>query len=270
MSNETVVETPVVETAQEPVVEVSPVETQAREQGWVSKEEWVEAGKSADDWRPAKEFVDRGELYRSIHSTKRELKQTQAALTALQRHHQYVFEKAHQQALKDLKNERRMALREGDPDYVEAVEGKIDELQEQYARDRAALAREQQAANTAPQKEFEEFTSRNPWYVSDEELREQADAFGYIYLNKPNTDKSPEAVFKHVEKKIREKFPEKFGIKKAAPNPTAAVDRTTRQTKGSDIQLDEFEQEIMRTLVRSGEMTEAQYKAELKRAKGIK
>jgi hypothetical protein len=38
----------------------------------------------------------------------------------------------------------------------------------------------------------------------------------------------------------------------------------------NDIQLDEFETKIMRDLVQAGTMTEAEYKAELKKAKGIK
>ena len=116
MSNEEVVqeETVVAET----VVEVNPYDEQAETQGWVPKEEWVASGKSADDWRSSKEFVERGELYKSNAQTRRELKQTQAQLEVLGRHHKYVFEKAYQTAKQDLVREKRQAMKAGDLDAV--------------------------------------------------------------------------------------------------------------------------------------------------------
>ena len=265
MSDEiVVVETPEVETT-EVAVEVSPVETQARDQGWVSKEEWVESGKSADEWRPAKEFVDRGELYKSISSTKRELKQTQAALTSLQKHHQFVFEKAYTQAKADLKLEKRQAIREGDLERLEEVEDRIEELDQTHAQEKAQLV-QAVPTRTAWQADMESFVERNPWYASDEEMKDEADAIGFIYVNKGG---KPEGLLKHVETQMKKKFPEKFGVRKAAPSPTASGDRTVRAGAG-DIQLDELETKIMKDLVRAGTMTEKEYKAELKKAKGIK
>ena len=119
MSDEENVEN--VEQSEEQVeqVTISPTEQTAREQGWVSKEEWEADGKDVEAWRPAKEFVDRGELYKSIHTTKRELKQTQASLAALQKHHAYVFEKAQKQALEELKREKRLAIRNEDFEKLE-------------------------------------------------------------------------------------------------------------------------------------------------------
>lgn len=260
MSEDVKVETPVVEE----VVVVDPVEQQARDQGWVSKEEWVAAGRPESEHRAAKEFVERGELYKSISSTKRELKQTQAALNALQRHHQYVFEKAYQTAVSDLKAQKRLAMREQDFDAVEAIEQEMEQLTAQHVQEKQALTAQQQQAG--PPVEFMEFVERNPWYTVDKDMRDEADAVAVVYINNGG-DRNQ--LLQHVEKKMKQKFPEKFGIKRAAPSAVAGVDRTTRG-KSSDIQLDELEQKIMRDLVNTGEMTEAQYKAELKRAKGIK
>lgn len=267
MSEELKVDASVVE---EPVVEVQidPVEEQAREQGWVSKEEWVEAGRSADDWKPAKEFVRTGELYKSIHSLKRENRQTQAALDALQRHHKLVYEKSYQDAMKQLKAEKRAAMREGDFEYVEAVEGKIEELQDNRVKDVAQFNQVAQVAQAAtPDPEFVAFTDKNPWYIMDKQLRDEADAIGFVYLNNGG---SRIGLLQHVEKEVKRKFPDKFGVKRAAPNAVAGVNRTARSGKGVDIQLDEMETSIMRNLVDSGVMTEAEYKTELKRAKGLK
>lgn len=262
MSEETKVEAPVVEET----VQADPVETKAREQGWVSKEEWVEGGGNETEWRTAKEFVDRGELYRSIHSTKRELKQTQAALTALQRHHQHVFEKAYQTAVSDLKAQKRLAMREQDFDAVEAIEQEMEQLTAQHVQERQVLVAQQQQ-QAGPPVEFMEFVERNPWYTVDKEMRDEADAVAVVYINNGG-DRGQ--LLQHVEKKMKQKFPEKFGVKRAAPSPVASSDRTSRAGKRDDVVLDEFETEIMRTLVKSGTMTESEYKAELKKAKGIK
>lgn len=249
----TTVETPV----------VSPVENQAREQGWVSKEEWVAGGGESDDWKSAREFVRTGELYSSLHSQKRELKQTQAALTLLQRHHNMVFEKAHKQALDDLKMERRLALREGDVELLENVEGRIEEAQTEHQEARQVMAQTQAATQSINSGEFDAFVSRNQWYVSDQDLRDEADAIGFVYLNKGGTK---ENLLRHVEQKIKQKFPEKFPTRRAAPNAVATPNKGVGR-KSNDLELTENETEAMRTFVKLGVMTEAQYKADLKKVK---
>ena len=271
---ENVVEEKVVEETKpevkEVVVELSPIEVQASEQGWVPKDQWVEAGNDPNDWRPAKEFVDRGELYKTIHSTRRELKQAQAGLSALQKHHQYVFEKAHRQAINDLRTERRLAVREDDFDRVEQIENQIDEIQDAHEKEKQTLANEQAVvAQAGPHPDFQVWVDRNSWYMSDPELQEFADVVGIVYAKK-NPNVAPAVVLKHIEDKVRKQFPDKFGVKKAAPSPTASVDRTSRKVgKGADdVELDDNETAIMQDLVRNKVMTEAQYKADIKRMKG--
>lgn len=252
----------------------SEYETRAEEDGWVPKDVWEDDGRDPADWRPAKEFVERGDFIKQIQSTKKELKQTQATLTALQRHHQYVFEKAHQTALTELKKEKRMAIREGELEKAEELDEKIDEQQATFEKERVQLKQEQQVANAGVPVEFEDWKSRNTWYESDDDtsrdMRAYADGLGLNYLAK-NAGAKPAEVLKYVDGKVRTKFPEKFG-KRAALSPTASVDKTTtRQSKReAEFELDDMETQIMDSLVKAGEMTKAQYVAELKKAKGIK
>lgn len=270
MSEDQVVDK-VEETVVEEVVELSPVEQTASAQGWVPKEAWVEQGGDAEEWRSAKEFVARGELYKSLHQTKSDLKKTQSALSALQRHHQYVFEKAHQTALNDLKMQRRAAIRNDDLETAESVAEEMEQIKEQHAQERAQLNAVQAAeAQQSIPPEFIDWRARNVWYDTDSDLRDYADAMGLVYLNRhPGT--APAVVLQHVEAEVKKKFPEKLGLKKAAPNAVAGVDRTSRRgTKATDIELDDLEREIMSQLVRSGEMTEKEYKDQLKKAKGIR
>lgn len=252
-------------------VEITPVEQEALNQGWVPKDKWVEQGGDAEEWRSAKEFVARGELYKSLHQTKNDLKKTQAALSALQRHHQYVFEKAHQTALNDLKLQRRSAIRNDDLETAETLAEEMEALKEQHAQEKAQLQVAQAAeANAGVPPEFVSWRAKNVWYDTDTELRDFADAMGLVHVNR-NPGKSPTEVLQFIENEVKKKFPEKLGIRRAAPNAVAGVDRTNkRNAQANDIELDDLEREIMHQLVRSGEMTEKQYKDQLKKAKGIK
>ena len=249
----------------------SPTEVTAREQGWVSKEEWEAEGKDGDAWRPAKEFVDRGELYKSIHSTKRELKQTQAALGALQKHHAFVFEKAQKAALEELKREKRIAIKNEDFQKLEEVEEDIEKLTEQQQVEKQEFTKEQQAVAVQTQgvhPDFQAWQDENPWYTKDEDLREYADFKGIKYTQK-NPGIDPRTVLEYVTKEVKKQFPDKFGVKKAAPNAVLSVNKTNSANRKvmQDDDLDESELEIMKEIVSMGSLTEAQYRADLKRLK---
>lgn len=258
-----------VETKSEEVVELSPIEVTATEQGWMPKDAWEAEGKDPAEWRPAKEFVDRGELFKTIHSNKRELKQTQAALSALQRHYSFVFERAHKQAIDDLRKEKRQAIRAEDLEKAEAIDQEIEEKQETFAKEKAELTQQQTTAQVGPPPEFVQWQEVNQWYNADEDMRAFADGTGMSYMAK-NPGIPPVEVLKHIDRKMRQQFPNKFGIKKTAPNPTSVSDKTrNRVSKGDDeVVLNDMEREIMKTLVESGTLTEAQYKADLKKVRG--
>lgn len=267
MAEEAVVET------KETVVEepqLSEVETKAMESGWVPKEKWEEEGKDPAEWRTAREFNDRGELLRTIHQNKRELKQTQATLSALQKHHQYVFDQAFRKAQAELRQERREALRNDDIDRVEQIEEQLEETTKEYNAQKQAMAVEQAAAAASgPHPEWQAWQERNQWYESDQDLRDYADAAGLVYT-KRNPGVPPTEVLAHVEKEIKKKFPEKFGIKRSAPNAVAGVGRGEGGRKRSEpsFELSEEEKGFMKTFVRQGIMTEEQYIAEIKKTRG--
>ena len=271
MTEEVKVEEVAVEEVAAPEVVVSPTEVSAREQGWVSKEEWEAEGKDAEAWRPAKEFVDRGELYKSIHSTKRELKQTQAALGALQKHHAYVFEKAQKAALDELKREKRQAIRNEDFGLLEKVEEDIEELTKEQTAEREAFNEAQQtvaAQTTGTHPDFVAWQEEHTWYTKDEELRDFADFKGIKYAQK-NPGVSPSVVLEYVAKEVRKQFPDKFGVKKAAPNAVMPVNKTNSASRKPtlDDDLTDTERSIMNDLVDSGVMTKQQYISELKKYK---
>lgn len=251
----------------------SETEVSAMEQGWVPKKDWVDQGGDPDEWRTAKEFNDRTSLYKTIHSTRRDLKQTQSALTALQKHHQFVFENAYQKAMTDLKREKRAAIRSEDFEKLEQVEDEMEQLQEQHQQEKQEIQQQQAQVNQsqAPHPDFVEWQNHNMWYDNDPDLREFADAKGLIYINK-NPGVTPAQVLTHVENAVKKHFPTKFGTRKAAPNAVVGVDRSSKSgttQMNDDIELDEMERSIMKTFVDSNVMTEKEYKAELKKVKGL-
>lgn len=250
------------EVAQEPLY--TEVEKQAIEMGWKPKEQWAEEGGNVDEHRSAREFVDRGELYKSLHSLKRELRAEKEARTALQFHHKRVYETAYNKAVNDLKLQKRQAIRNDDLEAVEAIEERIEDVQREFEEVRKA-DQVMEKANVDPSPEFAAWTARNSWYETDEELREFADAQGIIYVNK-NPGVDPNVVLKHVEAKVKSHFKEKFGGRTAAPNPVVAPRRNAKVA--SEVELTEDEQRVMRALVKSNTMTEVEYKAEIKKLRG--
>ncbi|MCI0561995.1 MAG: hypothetical protein MN733_26200, partial [Nitrososphaera sp.] len=50
---------------------LNPTEQAAREQGWMSKDEWVAAGKDPEEHRSAREFRERGDFFKRISDQNR-------------------------------------------------------------------------------------------------------------------------------------------------------------------------------------------------------
>ena len=254
----------IVEAAGDKEVTLSSTETKAVEQGWKPKEEWVADGGDPDEWRSAKEFVDRGDLLKQIHNQNRKFKQIESSFTALKQHHGAVYEKAYKDAVAALKSARRAAMVDGDIERVEMIEDKIEETQAEFNENKAKLEAEQ--ASNKPNPQFVEWVDQNTWYEENEDLREFADVLGVAYARK-HPGISPDKVLKHVETEVKKKFPEETGTRKAAPNPVSRVDKSSgrKAAGGTQYQLTETETEIMKNFVRTGVMTKEQYIAELKK-----
>lgn len=242
------------------------VEQEAMDQGWLPKDQWEESGKDPNEWRSAKEFKERGEFFSTIHQLKRDNRSLTAGLDSMKKHHQYVFDQAYRKAQADLRKERRLALKDEDIDRVEELENEMEKLNTEYGKQKQDLEKIEVQPQAAP--ELSAFVGRNPWYETDSELRDEADAVGLVFANR-NPGTRPDVILKHVEDTIKKRHPDKFGTKRAAPNAVAGVDRTRFGRKvESSYSLDETETKIMNDLVRAGVMTKEQYIADLKKIKG--
>lgn len=241
---------------------LSPVEIEAKEQGWVPKEEfqgdehkWVDAG----------EFLRRGELFKKIDQVSRTAKRAEQTLAEFKQHYAKVKETEYQHALKTLKAEKRLAMVEGDFEKVDRIEEQIDAT----AQEAVAVQSEIKATTEVPEvhPEVAQWVERNKWYNNDAPMKAYADTVA-MQLNKNGVTGS--ALLKGIDEEIRKAFPHKF----TNPNRerVSAVESST--TKGTSrsrdtFELTEQEQRVMNTFVRDGVMTKEEYIRDLKKIKGV-
>ena len=243
---------------QEQTQQANPVETKAREQGWVPKEEWTG---EEDKWRPAREFVDRGELFGKIDSMSKELKEAKKTLKLMQEHHSKVKESEYNRAVTDLKALQKQHLEEGNSDgYLETTELLTDLKAEQKAR---AVVAETSPKNE-PHPDFVSWVEKNQWYNKDDEMRDYADAIGLGY-NQKHPGLEPEEVLKYVATQVRGRFRERFvNPNRTKPSAVEGANTTESSRKGS-FELTEEERKVMNTFVRAGVMTKEAYVDEIKK-----
>ena len=100
-------------------------------------------------------------------------------------------------------------------------------------------------------------------------MRDEVDVLGYRYLRK-NPGAAARDVFQYVDKEIQKKFPERFGIRRAAPNAVGTVNRQGKAGRKQEYQMDATEQTLCDDFVQMGLGTKEDYIKSLKQAKGEK
>lgn len=253
-------------TEQTPVVEQTQqsdtYESAAREQGWLPKEEYQG---DPDKWKPAKEFVERGELFGKIDHLGRELKETKKALKMLQEHHTKVKEVEYKRAVDELKALQKKHLEEGNSDgYLEASELLTDLKAEQKAREVAT-----EMAPNQPDPRFVAWVDTNKWYQKDPDMRKFADVVGLEYAQ-ANPSLDPEEVLEFVAKKVKMTFKERFvNPNRNKPSAVEGAGSTAPKAKGS-FELTDDERRVMNTFVRTGVMKAEDYIEQVKTMRGVK
>lgn len=245
------------ETNQE--VQLSPVEQQAMESGWVPKEQfkgeehkWVDAG----------EFLRRGELFKKIEDQSKQLKDVRNALAEMKKLHSQVQEVEYKRALDALRAQKKTALEEGDADTVLAVEERIDLVKEQQRQLKDSPQQPDHDGSEHP--EFVAWTEQNSWYKSSGPMKAFADALGADLARAGN---SPSEVLRKVAIEVRKEFPHKF--RNANQDKPGAVESSTTRSSGTKgFVLTDDERRIMQTFIRTGALTEKEYIESLKKVRG--
>jgi len=248
--------------------EVSPIETQAREMGWVPREEYEAAGKDVSKWVTPEIFVARAPLFEKIEvevrdkkALKREVDLLKASLNDLKVHAEKIRQSEYNRALEELKAAKRAALAEDDHLKAEDIQERIDTVKESNKPVQVT----QPPADTDAADAFKEWVVDNQWYKLDEEMREHADAIG---IRETRKGKSPEEVLKAVSLEVRKVFKDSPHFRNPAKDRAPAVENgnTPPPVKGNGKKYtpSEVEREVARRFVATGVFkTEDDYYAEL-------
>lgn len=232
------------------------IELKAIDQGWIPKDDF---DGDPSEFIDAPEFVRRGELFDKIEIQNKSIKRLEKALDAFKVHHTKVKEAEYNRALKALQDERRRLLVEGEHDRAFAIEDKIEEVKQE--KEQVTREVRPEPVDDSYSVEFQNWVGRNGWYETDRVMRKAADALGLDYHNEGH---APADVLRMVERDIKAEFKHKFEKKQ----PVSTVESSTRSsTKSDTFKMTEDETRIMRQIVASGVMNEAEYIKELKRTR---
>lgn len=241
-------------------VTYTPAEQKAMEAGWVPKDQW---DGDPEEWRDAKTFNDRGELFKKIEDQNRTIKEFKRALEDMKVHHSKVREVEYKRALEALREQKAAAVEAGDGAAVVKLDDQIDLVKEEQTKLRQNPT--QQEVDNSPNPEFTQWVNRNKWYETDRAMKAVADDLGRELALR---GQSPSEVLKEVERQIKQEFPHKFrNANRDKPN---AVEGSAGKGVSSkdDFVLSEDEKRIMDRFVRTGAITREQYIKDLKATRG--
>ena len=237
------------------------VEQRALDQGWVPQDEWQG---DPDDWRPAKEFIDRGELFRKIDELKNENKRIKQGVEEFRKHHERVKEIAYKEALETLKAQKKQALQDGDVDLVIELDDKIAETREEQLKAEREVVQPEPAG---PHPEFVRWESRNSWYRNDRAMKAVADEIARDLVARGETDVT--RILTEVDKQVRKEFPNKFeNPKRNAPGAVEGTAGKGGRATEDTFHLTDDERRIMNRIVSTGAITKEQWIKEYKATKG--
>lgn len=248
--------------------DIDPVEARASEKGWVPQDEWEG---DPDQWRPAKEFLDRGELMDRISSQSRQLEkysteveELKDGLKVLAEHNKKVAKIEYEKAMKDLKSRKAEALSYGDHDTVVELDDQIDELKESK-KEIEEVEQKPQQKNNGPHPDVVRWMESNSWYNNNMVMQGAADAIARQYLSQnPSAESDPSKVLDYVSREIRKEFPEKFGTKRkpsgtADPSSNGASRGASGAKKYTVKSLSPEQKTIAKRFAATGVMTEQEY-----------
>lgn len=104
-------------------------EAKAREKGWVPKDEWIEAGHDEDDWKPAKQFLARGDEIEERKSSRKRQDSLEKQVAELSRMLKAKLEAETRKEVAAKAAVRDDAIRAGDVQRVHQIEQELAQVQ---------------------------------------------------------------------------------------------------------------------------------------------
>lgn len=198
---------------------------EAMAEGWRPEEEYN--GKAP--WVDAETFVKRGReinpilkknndrLLAEIKSLKAEVDSSKMSVKKLEEHNANIETKAYERALKDLKTQRREAMKQGELDAAMDIEAAIEDMEENKPQPVVVEEQLQNAPKIDPV--FTEWATRNKSWYNDQnpDMLDYANAVG-LRLRRQDADNKMvgEPFLDEILKAVKKQFPEKFTSRREA------------------------------------------------------
>lgn len=205
--------------------EVNEIETRARAQGWVPKEEF--RGPS-EKWRDAAEFVKRGE--EELPILRERSRTLERRIANMERQHQASYQRLERATTAAIERQRadlqarydaalRDAVQTGDVQRFDQLRrDQHDAVADFDKRTREQVEQPQQRQGGNPphiQAAVEQWIGGNDWFTLDPELNAVATAYhGRLSQEKPGLSISENLA--EVTKYVRQRYPDKFGTTRTA------------------------------------------------------
>jgi hypothetical protein len=213
------------------------IETEAREMGWVPKEEFRG---DESKWRPADEYVERGKtvlpiLKKNLSRQSDQISEMQSTIKDMYEHFQKAEQVAQRRgydlAYKELNEKQERAVEEGDVETFKALKKEEQDLKREEQAKRKETTSAPAKKDTAPSQAFQAWNEKNPWYNGDEATDDMStyarSVAAGITKNSPGL---PEHLFyEEIEMKVKKRFPDKF----QTTNPNR--DRASRVDGGGKV-----------------------------------
>lgn len=229
------------------------IEDQAREQGWVPKEEWKGP---EEKWTPADVFVEKGEKITGILKSRvdrqqqeiENLKQSNKEFGELQKKIQTKLKADNEALLAQLEAKRAEAIDAGDGQTFTQLDKQIRQVEKD-------LQPETQVSNPLA----DQWLADNEWYNTNFKLQTFADGLADRIVSQGYTGK---AYFNELTRQVKEAFPDEFENpnKKKANTVESGGEKTKKDSKAQSYDnLPKYAQEACDRFVKAGLTTQEDY-----------
>lgn len=214
--------------AEAPEVKPPDSEREARNLGWVDKEEFKG---DPSKWRPAEEFLDRGKrilpivlkdnerLQRNLDRVKDQLAEVREQTKQLVDFHTKAEERAYERARKEIESKIEVAAANADQATVRNEMHNLDALNKSNI---PVPKTETKTTPTNVDPIIQDWIDKEDWFTKDRALNAYAvDVFGSLERDKPGVSKAE--LLAETKRRTVDKFPEKFGINPAREDHAAVA-----------------------------------------------
>lgn len=224
-----VVDDVVSEVVADEVVEQSEVEQKALKMGWTPKDQFKG---DPSKWRPADEFVERGENMLPIVKARvaqqaKEIQELKDAMKQFGEYHTKTEQRAYDRALTDLREQRAQAIAAADGATFDRVDEQIESLKKEL-EEKNKFAETKQNTDNDPV--YVEWLGRNKW-ATDPAMEKWAYAHGKYLIDIGEAELGID-VFEKITKAAKIKYPEKFENQRRTSAPSVEGGVPKQRTGG--------------------------------------